>query len=343
MHITKTIRLAAILFLTVYLVSACRKVPAPEAQTEFVLGTICSINLYEQGTQDVYQAIFNRLREIEDHMSANKAGTDVDRINQNAGIAPVQVHNDVIDVVQKALHYAELTNGAFDPSVGPLVSLWGIGFDNPKVPSEEELQQSLSLINWRDIIVDEKAKTVYLSHKGMKLDLGAIAKGYAADEVSRIIREAKIDKAIIDLGGNVIVIGSKEKNIPWRVGIQNTSGIRGEYLGIISASDKTFVTSGVYERYFEQDGNHSHHILSTENGYPINNDLLAVTIIADKSIDADALSTSIFALGYEKGYALAKSLPGVDALFVFTNKTLKGTPGTFKSFELTDETFTIGD
>jgi thiamine biosynthesis lipoprotein len=334
-------RCIIILFCATCFFSACKKVPPPDAQTEFVLGTICSVNLFEQGTQKVYQAIFTRLREIEDHFSANKAETDIDKINQHAGIAPVQVHDDVIEVVQKALYYAELTSGAFDPSVGPLVSLWGIGFDNPKVPRGDELQHALSLINWRDIIVDEHSKTVFLARKGMKIDLGAIAKGYAADEVSRIIREANINKAIIDLGGNVIVIGSKAKNTPWRVGIQNTSGIRGEYLGIMSASDKTFVTAGVYERYFEQDGNHYHHILSTEDGYPINNNLLAVTIIAKKSIDADALSTSIFALGYEKGYALANSLPEVEVLFVFNDKTLKGTPGVFKDFALTDEQFTI--
>jgi thiamine biosynthesis lipoprotein len=327
--------------LIAFLFSACSKTPPLEAQTQFVLGTICSVNLYEQGTPKIYQAIFARLREIEDHMSANKPGTDIDKINQNAGIAPVQVHDDVIKVVQKALYYAELTSGAFDPSVGPLVSLWGIGFDNPKVPSNEELLQALPLINWRDIIVDVDAKTVYLSRKEMKIDLGAIAKGYAADEVSRIIREAKIDKAIIDLGGNVIVIGSKEKGIPWRVGIQHPSGIRGEYLGIMNASNKTFVTSGVYERYFEQEGSRYHHILSTENGFPINNNLLAVTIIADNSIDADALSTSIFALGYEKGYELAASLEEVEVLFVFDNQTLKGTSGIFESFKLADQNYKI--
>jgi thiamine biosynthesis lipoprotein len=340
MYIIKKIRLL-LLFFTVYFFCACSKTPPLPAQTEFVLGTICSVNLYEQGTAKVYQEVFSRLREIEDRMSANKPETDIDRINQNAGIAPVQVHDDVIAVIQKALYYAELTDGAFDPTVGPLVSLWGIGFDNPHLPTEDELQQALSLINWHDVIVDADAKTVYLPHEGMKLDLGAIAKGYAADEVSRIIHEADIDKAIIDLGGNVIVIGSKEKNIPWRVGIQHVSGIRGEYLGVMSASDKTFVTSGVYERYFEQDGKHYHHILSTENGYPVDNDLLSVTIIADNSIDADALSTSIFALGYEKGYELADRLSSVEALFVFDDQTLQGTPEVFKSFELADKNFRL--
>ncbi len=309
------------------------------AQTEFVLGTVCTVNLFEKGNPEVYQAVFARLREIEDSMSANKADTDVDRINQNAGIAPVKVHDDVIQVLQMALYYAELTGGAFDPTVGPLVTLWGIGFDHPRVPAEEELREALPLVNWRDVFVDAGEKTVYLSRSGMKIDLGAIAKGYAADEVSRIIREADIDKAIIDLGGNVIVIGSKKKNVPWRVGIQHVSGIRGKYLGIMNVVNKTLVTSGVYERYFEQDGIHYHHILSTENGYPIDNDLLAVTVVADRSIDADALSTSLFALGYEKGYNLAASLPGVEALFVFNDAALRGTPGVFEGFELAGRRF----
>ncbi len=341
MHVIKNTKPLVFLFLFICFFSSCRK--APESQTEFVLGTICSVNLFEQGTSEVYQAIFARLREIEDHMSANRADTDVDRINRNAGVAPVQVHDDVIQVLQKARYYAELTGGAFDPTVGPLVSLWGIGFEHPRVPEENEVQEALSLINWRDIVIDAGAKTVFLPRQGMKIDLGAIAKGYAADEVSRIIREANINKAIIDLGGNVIVIGSKGRGIPWRVGIQNISGIRGEYLGIMNVTNKTLVTSGVYERYFEQNGRRYHHILSTENGYPVDNNLLAVTIITDNSIDADALSTSLFALGYEKGYELAASLPGVEAVFVFNNGILRGTPGVFENFELANRQFNVSE
>ncbi len=341
MNILKKISQVFFLFLVISLFAACSK--APDSQSEFVLGTICSVNLFEKGTPGVYRAIFSRLREIEDHMSANKAGTDIDRINQNAGIAPVQVHDDVLLVIQRALYYAELTGGAFDPSIGPLVSLWGIGFDNPRVPREDELKEALSLVNWRDVVVDTSNKTVYLPRKGMKLDLGGIAKGYAADEVSRIVRDAKISRAIIDLGGNVMVIGSKDGRKPWRVGIQNPLECRGEYLGVLNVTGKTLVTSGVYERYFEQDGNHYHHILSTKDGYPVNNGLLSVTVIADSSIDADALSTSLFALGYEKGYALAESLPGVDAIFVFDDETLRGTPGIFKDFDLTDKQFRIED
>lgn len=313
----------------------------PSVQSEFVLGTICTVNLYEKGNKKVYRAIFTRLKEIEDRMSANMEGTDVDKINKNAGIAPVVVHDDVLEVIEKAVSYAELTGGAFDPTVGPLVSLWGIGFDNPRLPGEDEIREALSLINWRDIEIDTAAKTVYLPMKGMKIDLGAIAKGYAADEAAKIIRSAKINRAIIDLGGNIMCIGSKSADTPWRVGIQNPSGMRGEYLGISEIVGKTLVTSGVYERFFEENGIRYHHLLSTKDGYPVNNGLVSVTVIADKSIDGDALSTSLFVLGFEKGYALAESRPGVDAFFVFEDFSIRGTPGALEHFTLSDGRYHI--
>jgi thiamine biosynthesis lipoprotein len=316
--------------------------PVP-SRSEFVLGTVCTVNLYDRGVPRVYREIFDRLREIENLMSANLEDSDLGRINNAAGIEAVEVHPDTIAVIKRAIHFAELSGGAFDPTVGPLVKLWGIGTDAERIPPEEEIAAVLPLINWRDIGIDEDACTVFLARPGMSLDLGAIAKGYAADEVAAIIKAANIRRALIDLGGNIIVLGAGRNGGPWKVGVQNPLEGRGAYFGIAEARDKTLVTSGVYERYFEDPatGKRYHHILSVQTGYPVDNGLLSVTIIGDSSIDADALSTSLFALGFEEGSALVESMDNTEAVFVFTDLSVRGTSGAFEDFTITDGDFKI--
>ncbi|MDR0389112.1 MAG: FAD:protein FMN transferase, partial [Spirochaetaceae bacterium] len=208
--------LGAILAGFCVLTSGCAQASA--AQAEYVLGTVCSINLYDKGSTRLYRNIFNRFREIEGRMSANLEGTELEKINAQAGIAPVKVPDDLIGVLLRARHFAEISGGAFDPTIGPLVKLWNIGFEGAKVPSEEEINQALPLINWRDLVIDQDAGTVFLARPGMCLDIGGIAKGYAADEAVRIIQRAGIPRAIVDLGGNIFAYGVKEGDQPWRVG-----------------------------------------------------------------------------------------------------------------------------
>jgi thiamine biosynthesis lipoprotein len=318
--------------------SGCARALPP--QSEFVLGTICTVNLYDGGSSRVYREIFGRLREIENRMSANLADSELERINRMAGIEAVPVHGDLLELVEKALYYADISGGAFDPAVGPLVKLWGIGTDSPHIPSQEEIDSLLPLVNRRDIEVDRRNMTVFLRQPGMRLDLGAVAKGYAADETAAIIRNAGIKRAVIDLGGNVFAYGEKEDGSPWRIGIQNPLGNRGEYIGIMEVRNKTIVTSGVYERFIEADGKRYHHLLSPATGFPADNGLLSVTIIADSSIDADGLSTAAFVLGCEKGRPLVESM-GAEAVFVFEDYSVRGTAGILAFFTLTDPAFTL--
>ncbi len=320
--------------------TACAPAAQPP-QSEFVLGTVCSVNLFERGKPEIYQEIFARLREIEDRMSINKEGTDLDAVNANSGVAPVKVHDDVLQVVVEARRYAELSDGAFDPTIGPVVKLWSIGTDNARVPAPGEIAATLPLVGWRDLVADQAERSVFLKRKGMAIDLGAIAKGFAADEVARIVKAHRIPRAIIDLGGNILAYGAKKNGEPWRIGVQDPTGQRGEPIGVVLAKNKTMVTSGVYERFLEVDGVRYHHILSTTDGYPVRNGLLSVTIIADRSIDADALSTSTFALGYEKGKALVESLAGIEAIFVFDDMTVRTTAGIAKDFSLTDTRYRL--
>jgi thiamine biosynthesis lipoprotein len=330
-------RLFCLSLFFVLIISSCARTESSRA--EFALGTVCQITLFDRANERVYHDVFARIREIENLMSVNIPGSDVSRVNAAAGIEPVQVREDVYTVIERALYFAEISGGALDPSVGLLVSLWGIGGDNPRVPKREEIDEALSLTNWRDIELDPVTRTVFLKRRGMALDLGAIAKGYAADEAAAIIKNSGIERAIVDLGGNIVILGENKDKRPWRVGIQNPLEKHGVYLGILQITEQTVVTSALNERFFEEDGRRYHHILSTSDGYPAENGLLSVTIIAHNSMDADALSTAVFVSGYERGKELVESMPGTEAVFILDDSTVRITPGV--NFTLTDQTFRL--
>ncbi|MCX7026562.1 MAG: FAD:protein FMN transferase [Spirochaetes bacterium] len=334
---SKFFPIAAFLFLC----TACAPALAEINRTDMVLGTVCTIRLLEGGSTKTTDEIFARLKQIEDRMSVNKEGTELAAVNAAAGKTAVKVSNDTFFVISKALDYARLTDGAFDPTVGPLVKLWGIGTDNARVPSKSEIASTLVLIGYRNVELDKAARTIKLLRSGMRLDLGAIAKGYAADECSRILEAHKVKSAIVDLGGNVLVYGKKKDGSLWKVGVQDPSSDRGEYIGIVTGPSMTIVTSGVYERYFMQDGIRYHHLLDTKTGFPIQNGLTSVSIITDSSIDADGLSTSVFALGLEKGKKLVESLPGVKAVFIDSNQKVYLSGGADKVFTITNKTFSL--
>ena len=340
--------------LLIFFFPGCAPSP-PESENQFVMGTFCSVSIFDSGKSSlftrargeasgVHSLVFSRLRELEDILSANLDGSDIDRVNKNAGLQPVKVRPEVIEVLEIALEYAEKSGGFFDPTVGPLVKLWGIGSDGERIPEKEEIEEALALINFRDIEINQKDGTVFLLQQGMALDLGAIAKGYAADEAAKIITRAGAKRAIIDLGGNIFALGERSdaaNETYWRIGIQDPREDRGVYIGILRVKNKSVVTSGSYERFFEEDGKRYHHIFSTENGFPVENDLLAVTITSDKSIDADALSTSAFALGWERGRRLIEATSGAEGIFVFKDLSVRLTGDLEKDFILTAAEYTI--
>lgn len=315
------------------------------SRTEIALGTVCTVTLFNEAADSVYNDIFNKVREIENLMSVNIQASDVSRINAAAGIKPVLVHENVFKVIEQAAYFARISGGAFDPSIGSLVSLWGISSDAPRVPSQEEIAEVLPFVNWQDIELNANEKTVFLKQSGIALDLGAIAKGYAADEAAAIINSSGTKRAIIDFGGNIVLIGEKKNKSAWRVGIQNPAEQRGQYIGVLSilgeaGKARAVVTSGVNERFFEEDGVSYHHIFSPDSGYPAANGLLSVTIITSNSMNADALSTAAFVLGYEKGRALIESIAETEAVFIFEDYSVKKTGGV--DLIITDNTFHLG-
>jgi FAD:protein FMN transferase len=341
--LTRLARACLALVAVAALLSCVHPSPKELSSSEFVLGTSCSIRLVGGGSEKILDAAFARLREIEDELSVNKEGSQIDAVNAAAGISPAAIGPDALSILERDLELSAWSGGAFDPSVGPLVKLWGIGSDHARLPSPSEISSAKGLVGWKDIVVDAAGGKAFLRRKGMGLDLGSTTKGYAADQVAALIRAAGVKKAVVDLGGNVLVVGSRPDGKPWRIGLQDPfSGERGAYLGVASLVDKTMVTSGVYERFFIQDGKRYHHILDTRTGYPVDNGLMSVTVITPRSFDADGFTTTIFALGRERGMALARS-KGVDCIIVDEGRKVYMSPGVSAYFEISDPSFSLAE
>lgn len=296
------------------------EITTPQEKSSYFLGTYINIKLYDKSSDDMFTDMFAIINDIEEKMSINIEESEVSKINKNAGKEPVKVSDETFEVIKRGEYYSNLSEGHFDITIGPLVQLWGIGSESAKVPSQKEIDEAVSKIDYTKILIDEKEQTVLLTEEGMVIDLGGIAKGYVADKIAEYLKSKNVNSAIINLGGNIFALGSKTTGENWGIGVQNPFDARGDYFAVLKVSNKSIVTSGVYERFLEVDGKTYHHILSPFNGYPVDNKLMSVTIIADNSIDADGLSTTLFILGKDKGMNLIESLDGVDAIFVNTDK-----------------------
>ncbi|WP_313756315.1 FAD:protein FMN transferase [Tissierella sp.] len=296
----------------------------PISRTEFLMNTVMTIKIYDNNDESILDKVFSRLKEIENRMSVTLNGSDVNKINENAGIKPVTINEDTYFVVNKAKYYAEISDGACDPTIGPLVNLWNISSgekNRTSIPKSEEIEEKRSYVNYKNLELLDNNQ-VFLKERNMKIDLGSIVKGYAADEVSRILIENGVKSAIIDLGGNIFTHGEKQDGSYWNIGIQDPFKFTGNYLGILKAKNNSIVTSGDYERFFEYNGKRYHHILDTKTGYPTENELSGVCIISNKSIDGDALSTTLFVLGLDNGIDLVNSLEYVEAIFITKDKSI---------------------
>lgn len=313
-------------------VAGCRisgSKPTASVRTGFALGTLVQVRAYAHG-EEASKAVdeaFARIEEIEALMSANVPSSDVAKLNREAGGLPTAVADDTLYVVKKAKEYGDLSHGKFDAAIGPLVRMWGIGTDHARVPSPGEIAAAKRLVNYGEVEVDESAGTARLPKAGMALDLGAIAKGFAADEAAEALVEHGVKSAFIDLGGNILVVGSRPDGSPWRVGIQDPWKERGATFAVLPVRDMAVVSSGTYERFFEQDGTRYHHIIDPDTGYPAETGIVSATIVARHAVDADALSTTVFLLGPSDGMSLVTHLTGVEAVIVTEDRQVIVSPG----------------
>ena len=301
-------------------------------KTFTALGTINTITAYGKKGKDAIEAAYNRVLEIEDRMSAFKDGSDVMKINQSSGIEPKKINADTFNLLSRSLEFSNSSKGAFDITIRPVTSLWGVGKKLNYIPEKEEIHDVLPLVNYRELLLDKENCTAYLKRKGQAIDLGGIAKGYAADEVKRILLQYRIKDALINLGGNIVVLGNNPEGQPWCIGIQNPFAATGQYIGTVKTTNRTIVTSGSNEQFFIKDGVRYHHIIDPRTGYPVKNGLLSVTVICESSTNADALTTALFVSDMADAIPLLKSI-NAEGIFVMENQDIFVTEGLQGNFE----------
>lgn len=313
----------------------------PYEKTAFLMGTYVTLRIYDEGKEAVLQKAFDRVEELADKVTVNEPGSEIDKVNQAAGSEAIELSEDAYTLVKSASEYSEMSNGDFDFAIGPITELWHIGFDDARKPEQSEIDAALPLVDYKKVVLDDANRTVFLEEAGMLLDLGAIAKGYITDEVKELLDAEDVTTAIIDLGGNVYVMGGSplRDGESWNVGIQDPLAARGETIGKTKQKNRSIVTSGIYERYIEVDGITYHHLMDPKTGYPFDNEIAGVSIISDKSIDGDALSTLVFGLGVKDGLAYVNSREDIEAVFVTKDKKVYVSEGLKNNFELTNEDY----
>lgn len=223
-------------------------------------------------------------------------------------------------MLEKGLYYSKISEGALDITIGSVSKLWDFTAENPELPNDRNITETLNSVDYKKVMLDKNIVT--LKDKKMEIDLGCIAKGYIADQIKEYLLAKGVNSAVINLGGNVLCIGEKPSQEPFRIGIQKPFANRNETLVVVELSDESVVSSGSYERYFIQNGKRYHHILNPKTGYPYENNIAGVTIFSKSSVDGDGFSTACFALGLEKGMELINKTDNIEAIFVMEDGSI---------------------
>lgn len=291
-----------------------------------MLNTFVTVTLYDTDDQEILDGCFDLCAEYENLLSRTKETSEIYRLNHRAeGERSLQVSEKTAQVIAKGLEYSRLSDGAFDITIEPLSSLWDFTAENPQVPPEEAIREARERVNYRNVSVE--GNVVTFADDVTTIDLGAIAKGFIADEIKAYLIEEGVGSAIINLGGNVLCVGARPDETPFRIGIQRPFAERNEVAGALDIEDMSVVSSGVYERHFIQDGVNYHHLLNPRTGYPYENGLVQVTIISRDSVDGDGLSTTCFALGIEEGSELIESMEDIYGIFMTEDGSIYYTEG----------------
>lgn len=301
------------------------------------MDTTISLKATGPEAKEAVEESFARIQELDRLASAQRPDSDLGKLKAAAGKDYVQVDPAVYEMIDFAKTYSEKSQGAWDITTGVITDLWGIGTDNQRIPSDEEIAAAESLVNYKDILLRPEDHSVKLAKAGMSIDLGGIAKGYAVDEVRAIFAKHHIENGLINLGASsMYALGSNAKGGPWRIGIKHPrNDDKDTYLGIVAVSNENISTSGDYERFFEENGVRYHHIFDPKTGRPARSGVMSDSVLVDSSIEhggmlGDMLTTILFVLGPERGMAFAHSVNGVEAMITTTDGKIYMTDG-FKS------------
>ena len=293
-----------------------------------LMGASITLMIFHEDAQNLLLQSEQLLHLYKNRFSANDADSELMEINLQAGKKAVQVHPELFELIELGKKHSIAANSHLNIAIGPLVQTWRIGFSDAKLPSEEEIQRLLKITDPEEIVLNDSNREVYLSKEGMRIDLGALAKGYIADKLKEFLIEQGVQSGIIDLGGNILTIGENPTfHRPWRIGIQNPALDRGEHVAVIEVSDASVVTSGIYERQLVVDGKTYHHIFDRTTGYPMETELVSITIVAEKSVDCEIWTTRLFG---QNPYDIIEEIeqqPGLEAFVITKNQKMMYTSG----------------
>ena len=318
-------KVGAMLLAVMLLCGGCaeEKIPPKLSEVGFYLDTVITLTAYVEDKQVLKDAL-EECGRYEKILSRTVEGSDVWRINHAKG-EPVEVSEDTMNILRCAQEISQKSGGAFDVTIAPVSTMWNFTKEPHELPDAEEIAKAAELVDYTRMTLEGNKVTL---PEGMMIDLGGIAKGYIADQVKAYLKKRGVKYAILSFGGNIVAIGSeKPDGTPWKVGIQDIDKPTGEHMLISLNKGGSTVTSGTYERGFDLDGVRYHHLLSAETGWPVQNELASVTIFSESSMEGDALSTTAFVLGTEKGLELIESLKGIEAVFIAKDRTVTYSSG----------------
>ncbi|HCU08577.1 MAG TPA: thiamine biosynthesis protein ApbE [Clostridiales bacterium] len=293
---------------------------------DYLLNTYCTVTIYEAGREELIREAFTYARQLENLLSRTVADSEVAAVNRSTAGEAVSVSLETADVVERGLYYSALSGGLFDITLGALTELWNFSSNDPRVPAQADIEQALTSADYQTIGISWAAgrgsAAITKANLDTHIDLGGIAKGYIADCVKDFLENRGVSSALINFGGNVVVLGAKEDGAPWVIGVEKPfsaeeeGDLVRELSGEIVVTHGSVVTSGIYERKFTENGQLYYHILDPETGYPRETDLISVTVIGPASTDCDALSTICLMLGLEEGQALIEGMEPYEAVFI---------------------------
>ena len=293
-----------------------------------LMGASITLTIFHEDAQNLLLQSEQLLHLYKNRFSANDIDSELMEINLQAGKKAVQVHPDLFELIELGKKHSIAANSHLNIAIGPLVQTWRIGFSDAKLPSKEEIQTLLQITNPEEIVLDNSKQEVYLSKVGMRIDLGALAKGYIADKLKDFLVEQGVQSGIINLGGNILTIGENPTyQRPWRIGIQNPILDRGEHVAVIAISDASVVTSGIYERQLVVDGKTYHHIFDRKTGYPMETEVASLTIVAKKSVDCEIWTTRLFGQNPYNIIEEIEQQPGLEAFVITKNQKMMYTSG----------------
>ncbi len=325
------------LMVCLLLLAGCTRGDTMYKESRVLMDTFCTITLVSDSKEKAREAIeagFAEIKKLETLLNYFSDSSEISAVNRAAGIAPVKVSSDTIEILEKTALINRLTEGAFDPTLAPVIGLWDFSKNilNHSVPLKNDILEALELVDYSLVTIDKDKSEVYLVEKGMELDLGGIAKGFGADRAIEAVRSRGIKAALVAIAGDIRGYGLSASGDAWNVGIQNPrpDAVTDKPWEDISArlelKDRAISTSGDYQRYFLVDGKRYHHILDPERGFPAESDLVSATVLAPEGYLADSLSTAVFVLGSEKGIALLES-QGYDGVLIKKSKEVVLTKG----------------